>query len=364
VFADRPVHRRIAERCRGDRDDAPPVVTWYVDPIGLFEAQIASRPADLQAALVLGWLPRLGLKNLRGIGGSYALATRDFEGVFRVAFDVEQPAPGVFQALRFPAKELRPPTWVADDATLYLGMNWDFAGGYESVERLVDDFQGPGTFKKLVDDVAKHEGGPALHPKADLIDLLDGAVHVATFAPPRPAADDDAPGEVPLLLALGLKDAAKMKGVLEKLGRTEGVPLKSREFRGVSVWELKTGDEVAVACAVAGNSLIVSSDVKRLEQAVRGEAPRPLADRDDFRALLAKSPARTSLLVFQDPRAELEPAWDALRKAEPAKDDEFDFRRLPPFEAVRKYLDPQLTYGVPDDDGCLIVGFGLRRRDP
>ena len=41
-----------------------------------------------------------------------------------------------------------------------------------------------------------------------------------------------------------------------------------------------------------------------------------------------------------------------------------DFKKLPPFEVIEKYLRPSGGYVVPDENGAVMVGFSLRDKTP
>jgi hypothetical protein len=309
---------------------------------------------SVQASMFLGFLPTLGLNGFRGVGGSWDLATGDFDSESRFFTYVDQPATGVMGLFQFPAADLTPPDWVPANASMYLQVNWDVAGAYKSVETLVDSFQGAGALKGIIDGMANNPDGPQLHVKKDVIDLLSGRIVMVS----DPGTDSDL--QTPrMLIGFGLEGGdEKMRAVMTKIGGTPGFPGETRDFRGTTIYELPTPASTFGMATNRGH-LVVATDVAMLEQMIRGDVDS-LKGSSDFQKIMQHVPDRVSAITYQKPESQLRQVYDLLRSgAVPIPN--IDLSILPEFDAVRKYLPTAGAYYVPDKNGALGVSFSLKK---
>lgn len=358
TLAESEVFAYIFEKC--STEDEAPLVKWYVDPMGLIKAGVSMVQGDLpQAGMVLGFLPVLGLDGLKGAGGGINMGVGDFDTVNKAFIYVEQPPAGILGVFQFPTTAQTPPPWVSSDVSMYAGMNWNVTEAYSAIESLVDSFQGPGAFGKLVDAAAASEDGPMVHPKKDIIDNLTGAIQLATSTEADSEEDEEAP-PIPLVtFAVGLKDAAAMKDTLAKAAETEGFPGKTREFEGQTIYEVPTDGEQNMSFAVVGKELYIASKVELLENVIRGEFRDSLAKSEEWTELAKYLPAKTSMIGFQKQDQSAKAAYDMARKQAGDEVEGFDLSKLPEFEVLQKYFKPTGSYVIPDDNGALFVGFSL-----
>ena len=369
TFASDEVNAYIQEQCR--IDDREPALVWFANPIGgLQTALTRSEGSPPQLQMVSAFLPMLGLTSLKGIGGSADVATADFDGVHKMFIYVERPASGdlgVLGVFEFTPTELQPPEWVTESATGYFGANWNVSGAVGSVKALVDNLQGPGAFDQIMQKAANNENGPKLNPQTDFLDQLSGSVHMATwpFVHDRTVEETQAPKQ-PTVIALGVKDEAKMKDVLAKLAETPNYPGETRQFEGATIYELpiknpQGGEPGKMGITVARSQLIFSTDVAKLEGLLRGGSEAPLAESDVYQAIAEHIPDQVSLLGYQDQRDQLKVVYEMLRSGENQQlNENFDFSTLPPFEDIAKYLRTSGSYAVPDEKGALLVNFSLK----
>lgn len=369
TFADNDVYQYILERVQ-PKDDTDAALVWYINPLELIRTGVQSAgQGNLQAQMALGFLPALGLDKFKAVGGSYDLSTEEFDGVSRTLLYVDQPPEGLLNVFQFPAIDQAPPKWVPSTASTWYGINWDVAEAYASVEKLVDGFQGAGTFSNLIDDLAKKEGGPKLHLKRDFFDLLSGRMDVYS-APPAEAAGEAE--EVQLnrtLMSFSLKDTDKMKGTLTKLAATPGFPGMKRDFEGATIFEIRNPVPAAAGgsfgITAADNKLMVSSDVTLLEQVLRNDKDqKPLSDDPEYQQIARKMPTKSSIAGFQRQDAQVKALYDMLKAGQapiPGTDD-IDFTKLPDFSVIQKYLPATGSYAEPDKNGALMVSFTLKEK--
>jgi len=366
TFAANETHSYIADKCKlGDRE---PLLNWYVDPIGLTTVaiQTAARQ-NMQAQMALQFLPLIGLGELKAVGGSVDAATDEFGSTTRTFIYVDGPTRGLLRVFRFPAADLSPPKWVTGAASSYASFNWDLGGAYSAIEAVVDGLpfgQGPGTFAGMIEGLAQREDGPMIHIKDDLIDHLSGRIHVIGAAP-----EDGVTVPNRALIALDADDAEKMQEVIDTLAQSDEFPGEERDFQGTKIYEFDGaafGDATTTgAAAIVNGSLMITNDVDMLEQAIApARADTLLSETDAYKQIARFIPKATSILGIQKHDDQSRAAYEAIRSGEaPMSIEGIDFSKLPPFEAIEKYLPPTASYAIPDDRGALYVGFSLRQQD-
>ncbi|MFH5803049.1 hypothetical protein [Alienimonas sp. DA493] len=377
TFADNEVFRYIADRTR--TDDREPVLVWYADVIGsVRSAVLGSGQGGLPVQMALSYLPVLGLDEFKAIGGSMDLATEEYASVGKVVLyaDRTDRALGVF---KFPPARLTPPAWAGADASSYSAFNWDLAAAYDAVRTTYDSMVGPGEFDRAV---AQRSETLPVDIKQDVVDSFTGRVEIVGYPVTNLAEaldgadsfDDDGdeaaqPPVQPVIFALGLSDARRVSELLDQALDASGGMLKSRDFRGTPIYEgSNPADGSAIAMAVSGESLLLTTDVARLEAALRGPADEPLAEAPAFAEALGKMPAEVSILSFSDQRGQAEVYYDLFRSGQltgtvpdPSTAEAMNeiADALPPFDAIQKYLGVSASYFVPDEHGGLWVSFGL-----
>lgn len=361
TFAEHKPYAYILEQSR--TGNSSPALVWYLNPIDLVRAAIASNPqAAQQAGMFLGMLPVLGLSNFKAVGGAMDLATEEYDSVSRTLLYVEQPTTGILNMFQFPATEQTPPSWVTDDATSYFAINWNASSAYDAVEALYDTFTGPGAFAGMIDSFASNEQGPKVHLKKDLIDQISGQMHVTSDAP---NADD--PAKQRFLFAIDVKDNAKMKTVLESVAKVPGFPGEAREFHGHTIYEMEAPPPVGdgsskFGICVSDGHLLITNDVTRIDQLILADKDRkPLSESAGYKKIAKIFPAKTSMLSYSRQDTQIQALYDMLRNGTIGGEIEgIDFSKLPPFEAIRKYLPATGSYVVPDKNGALFVSFSLK----
>lgn len=364
TFADNDSYNLILEKCATDDEDG--LLVWYVNPMGLAQSLISQIAAtNPQAALAVGFFEPIGINSIKGIGGSFDMATETFDSVSKTFIIVEQPTKGLLNVFQFPAIDQRPPTWVSSNATAWFSLNWDIVGAYTAVETMVDMFRGPGQFAGMIDQIAEQEGGPKIHLKKDVIDVISGRIQVVMESI-KQKGDEGKDDRV--VVALGLKDAKKFQGTLSKITKTPGFPGKTREFKGGTIYEFEVPDfsgslEPKMAgLAIGKDQLLFSNDVKAIEAMLRGDTDGDaLVDSTGYKQIEEHLPRKTSMVSYSRSDSQLESLWDMAKNGQAALVmPDIDFSKLPEFDVVRKYLSPSGSYSVPDKKGVLFVSFSTK----
>lgn len=371
TLADVAAYKSIVESSR--HGHAPAVMLGYVNPIALVQAFIKSdESAAEKLGMAMAFLPVLGLDNLKAIGGSVQLGTDEYDSETRLQVYLDREASGVLKVFTFPPTKQSPPKWVTEDASSYIGFNWDVAKAYTAIEGLVDQIMGPGATSQKLDEWASADS-LKIHLKKDLIDNLDGVIHITTDNP-----DPSKPQTARFLVALGVKNSKKMKEVLDKLSKMPNFQAEPRDFRGEVIYNLAVpglpqfgNSNQTMGVAVVGENLMFATDVSRIEQVIINDKDRkPLAESEKYRSLAKHFPAQTSMIWYQEPDKQLKPLYETLRSGKVQEMlaatpfgkifDGIDFKKLPEFDVIRKYLPPTASYAIPQGNGVVFVSFSLK----
>ncbi len=372
--------KEVLERWEGNSDDSladneqfkyiqaqtklesgEPLVKWFINPIGLIQSGITMAQATIpQAGLAAAFLPMFGVDGWKGWGGNLDFDEGEFEGISNSFIYAENPK-GLLGVFLFPATELVPPKWVPASIGSYNAANWNIAGAYTSIETLVDSFQGRGATGRVLDQIA--EQGPMIHAKKDLLDHLDGKIHILQSE--AKDADDDAPPTPQVLAAFALKDAAKIKKTLAAAAKSAATNLETREFNGETIYEIFTpNSDQSVSLAVTEGQLIVTNDTPLLEGILRGQSGgrAALIDSSEYKRISKYFPSKTSMVSFQRSEAQFKTYYNLLRKSDNVIDG-IDVSKLPPFETISKYFQPSGSYTIPDKKGAKSVAYSLKRSE-
>ncbi len=358
------VYAYIMEKCESTPGAGQ--MTTFVDPVGMFTALVQTGslgPQGAAAGMAIGFFPTLGINQLKGIGSSGEMGGDEFEGLSRSFLYCEQPLQAAMQVFQLDTVDPVPPSWVKEDASVWMATKWKAGEAYVAIETLFDMFQGAGAFASNIDSLS--EQGPQVHIKKDVIDQLDGKMQVVMSPGDRTsnAASDD------MLFAIGVKDNQTFADLLNKLASEPNFPGEEREVNGVTVYEIEPGNGQTISFTVANSQLLIAVGGNQLEQALRNDNDvRPLADSDDFKAVSEHFPEGALAVTFSRPAEQYRRLYDMLRDGKaaenfPGMEDMFakiDFSKLPAFEVIEKYMAPTGGYWVGDENGVLMEQFTLK----
>jgi hypothetical protein len=359
------VYSYIMQKCQTSERSS--LMTTYFDPIGLFTKVIhtgSAGEAGMGAGFALGMLPTFGVDQLKAMGSAVQMDVDSFDAVSRTFIYCEQPPRGAMQIFQLDQVETSPPKWVKEGASLYLSAKWKIDQAYTAVETLFDMFQGNGAFSRIVDQAA--ETGPQVHIKQDFIDQLDGSLQMVS----APGQSGEGYSGDEMLFAMGVRDESRISDLLVKFTSMPGAPFDSREFQGVTVYEIENpGTGQTVSVTVANGQLLIGIGETLFAQALRNDNDiRPLADSDDYRRIAEHIPSGSLAVTYTNPASQYRSMYEMLRSGEavdsfPGLDDvltQIDFGRLPPFEVIEKYMAPAGGFWIGDENGVLMEQFSLK----
>lgn len=359
------VYSYIIDKCQ---TDGTALSTFYFDPIGLFKKLVSTGSlgeAGMGASMALGFLPTFGIDQLKAMGGRTEVGSGEFEVVSRTMIYSEQPPRNAMRVFMLDKAAQSPPSWVKEDASAYLAMNWKVGEAYDAIEQMVDMFQGAGALEGQIDRIASR--GPGIHIKNDIVDQLSGELQFVT-APSRAGANSPFGGDQ--LFAIGLKDSSKVADLLARITAEPGYPGTSREFQGVTLYEIEPGNGQTAGFTVANGKLLIGIGGNLLEQSLRNnDDVRPLSESDDFKRIAEHFPSDAVAVTFSRPADQYKSLYDLLQSGEaadsfPGMDEIFsriDFTTLPSFDQIKKYIQPTGGFWVGEENGVYMQGYTLKK---
>lgn len=375
----------IMKRCAGDEEE-PPQITFFIDPLELTK-RIARGSLAGQAVIAL--LPALGLDGVRGLGGSVALATEQYDNVTHVHLMLDSPRKGVVEILALRGGDLTPEPWVPADAVSYTSLNWDFETSYNALRTLFDAIRGEGALDREVD---RRVSDPLGIPfEQDLLAALDGRVTIVSWMV-RPARLNSRAN----LLGLKLKDPKAFRQTLQKLIDQFPDQLERQALGGNEYWSIRvqrpTDDgpdrpllrEPDPAIAILDDYLLMSgsSDLLKHAMVTRGRVSGSLANELDFKLIASRIRRQAGgdtpgMLAFDRPEESLRLLYelatgDTTQQQLQSRADNNPFfgaldgalreNPLPPFAVIARYLAPGGSLITNDATGFHYTSFTLRRR--
>jgi hypothetical protein len=336
--------------------DRTPVGRWYVSVAGLIQGAFASADAsNMILNVARGNIGRVGVLEFRGIGGSVDMATDGFDSISRTAAWIDEPVTGFLSVFTFPVDDVSPPAWVPADSSMYLTGNWDVERAYTSVESLYDTIMGAGRFNAGIQKIAANE--PKVHIKLDLIDTLDGKIHLMQSN--LNAGEESLNGSA--LVAFEVTDQQKAEELLEKVASMQGSPFESRTYRDTKIWAMKLkAPRNGPSVAVAHDCIFLSSDEGLLESAIRADGDvKRLADDKSFLHHTSRMPDRVSMFGIQRSDQQMRALYKLLKAGGPGGGDAPDPATLPEFDLIKHYFLPGVTYVLPNARGFEYVTYSL-----
>ena len=352
----------VMSKCQsGDRTS---LTTFYLDPIGMFEKLVQTgslgQQASMGAGMALGFLPTLGLSQMKAFGTVSEAGTGPFEAVSRAVVYAEQPAMGVMKVFQLDETSSTPPAWVKDNVNAYIATKWKIGDAFSAIEGLVDMFSGAGSFADRLNQMA--DRGPGIHVKLDIVDQLNGDIKIVTSP-----GEDSGYGGDQMLMALGVKNDESASAVLAKIAEAAG--MESRDFRGATIFEVEGPNNQAMKVTVSEGRMLLCVGGPLLEQVLRNDSDmRPLAESEEYKKVAQHFPAGALSVQFSRPAEQYRGLYELLRSGEaadqfPGMDEVFeklDFTTLPPFEDVSKYIKPTGGFTRADDNGVYMEAFQLK----
>ncbi len=367
----------------GTKDERPQV-TWFVDPIELFE-NVSRQNAGGQMALAV--LPMLGLDGIKSAGGSFIFATEEFDSVSHMHLLLDNPRSGIVEMLAVEAGDVAPEDWVPTDAASYMTVNWNLQKSVDSLRKLFDTFRGDGALSGAIKNRLSAPLGVDFE-KDVLGQLDDRLTHVSWFE--KPARVNSGTN----LIGVKLKNASTFRGTLSTILSKAGDRGAEKNYRGVTYHEFtprrqpadfdQTMMRLPSPClAIVGDYLLASDSVSCLEAAISAklDPSKSFADELDYKLIASRvqqhlGSRKPGMIAFQRPEESMRSFYELAtsptthrrldelaetNQALRALNDALKANPLPPFSVIAQYLAPGGGMLVNDESGFHYTTFALKR---
>lgn len=327
--------------------------------------------------------------------------------------------------LNFPnSKDLAPEAWVPHGVASHLTMNAKIQDAFEYVATLVDEVAGePGVFEEVIKSIAVDRNGPQVNLRNDLVKHATGRIHVFSDVrlPITPKSERMAiafgvvPGtEATVIKAIDKIMQADPNAKLHEIGghrvweiineemsveietlKIEGTEFTSTEGDAADEEEKDEEEEKPVipnsAVTVIHGHLVWATHLDFIKDVMipnkPGERLNDAADYVEVQKALARLGAdEEAIRSFVRTDHSFHATYELLRQGkmpesetmlakilnkmlgpedeDKLREQEIDGSKMPPFEAVRKYLGPGGISVQSVDQGWLVTGLLLTKKTP
>lgn len=374
----------VMRHSKGPRD-ATPQIRWFIDPISLAKVSLRGN-AGAQAGLA--FLPVVGADGLLALGGSYTMATDEFDTFAQAHMITAEPRTGILAALAMKSGDPTPEAWVPHDVASYQTMYWDLEQSEKEIAKLFNSFRGAGKFEE--EALARATEFLGVDVMEEVIGAMDGRLTLVTWI--------SKPAKVSGLAYLGgihLKADHAFADTLETVMQRVGQELEKKTYGGFTYYHTPAPEEESeevgnpflpgrgqIAVGVVGDCVLITNKASAIERAIiTRSSNKSLATELDFKLVASKlrrqpggkTPGR---FVFERPEEGLRMMYD-LATAQSTRDmlagsaennemlrslnDALSENPLPPFATLRQFVAPSGSIMTADDKGFHYIGFGLRR---
>jgi hypothetical protein len=387
----------IMSRCRGEKNDTPQI-TWFVDPIGIFQTFARG---NLGMTAALAFFPRLGLDGLSGAGGNIFLDTEAFDALHHAHILLENPRAGVLEAIALKSGDLSPPAWVPADVTSYISLHWDGRQTFDQVARLINSYRGKDFVEtKAFADFHRETG---VDFQKDILDNLHGRLTYIQWFDRPVRLDSQAQ-----LIAVQVKDPKAAQETFDKLmSKAPERDFTKKELAGVTYYQVRVPGprtrkiqpdgtireekientnplfEGPSPCfGIVGDVLIATDKSNLFTRIATGAvaAEQPLSKNLHYK-LVASRIARLAggrqpgAIMYSQPEEGMRFVYDLATSEDVRKslsdpkanqffktlDEALTKNPLPPYNVISQYLAPAGALVINEETGLHYVSFGLKR---
>ena len=384
TLATRDDFSEIMQRSR--RHNPKPQLTWYVNPMAIFEDSARDR-MDLQMALMM--VPALGLDGIKAIGGAVELDAGPYDSLWHAHLMLGQPRKGVVAMVQPKKGKMTPPNWVPADASDYITFHWDLPTTLDELRTIYDTIRGEGGLDELI---ATRMSGPlGVDFLLEVFPALTGRFAFVRWIE-KPIQQRNAEGG---LLAVELRPEAAADELLRHVVQKHAARFMRREFSGFEYYEMirpeppadaprRRRGPLSLCVGILDDTLILADREGLFKTAVMTHTgiSKRLSEAEDFGKTFTEMGLLTGgsdpvLVRFQRPAERTEAWYEPLRQQQ--KPDESAQRRprrgpfrglertlrnhtLPPFDRLRKYFPPGGAVLLNDETGLHYTGFTLKKK--
>lgn len=372
---------------RSRLENPKPQLTWYVNPLAIFEDRAKDR-MEMQVAMMM--VPALGIDGIEALGGAVELDAGPYDSLWHAHLILGSPRKGVVELLQPKGGMMTPPDWVPADAADYLTVHWDLPTTIDKLRTLYDSFRGEGALDEFI---ATRMSGPlGVDLLLEVLPALTGRISFVRWID-KPIVDRYGEGSAVAIELLPEADGAEL---LRCVAQKHVARFMRREFGEVVYYEMirpappaemlpgtprRRRPPTSPCVGILDDTLIIAdreSLFKALALTQAGGTKR-LAETDDFqRAVLemAQLAGTTDpvLARFQRPAERTESWYEPMRQQDQEEAENrprprgpfagiqraLSAHTLPPFDELRKYFPPGGAVLVNDEAGLHYTSFTLK----
>ncbi len=419
VLGNLPAFSTAMEHSKFEGGDQPQI-RWFVDPFGYVEtARAMTGGRKKRGTDLLKVLANQGFNAVKGIGGQIRLADGQHELVHRTfvyAPRIDGKYKLAARMLDFPnSADHQPLAWVPRDLAGHMSLNWRIKESFDYLGTLVDEFAGDhGVWEDVLESIKRDPNGPQVDLKNELVGFVGERITIVTDyrLPIGPKSER-------LAIAIQVTDDSAVAKALEKimdadpnavkheadgrviweiLNEQSNVDIEVLEIEGAGFTAVKDGpgkekdeEKRAIpnsAATVVGGHLLISTHVDFIRELLTARdndnALSQAVDHQLIEAALGELGSGSDCvryftrtdeayrptyeLVRMGKMPEAETVLGQLLNTVFAPDDEGAVReqqlngqKLPPYDAVRRYLGPAGFFTRSEVDGWTITGCLLTK---
>ncbi len=220
-------------------DGAKVCIDWFAHPFQMGRILRESLDIDRGNQVdVLKLLEGQGFNAVRAMGGRVAFAGKRFDVVHRGHILATRPFKRAAEMLNLSNKPYAGiPDWIHNEVGSFNRVNWNIEQGFWASESLVNEALGDEIFRDMVDGIRDDAEGPQIDLKNNFLPNLDDTIILI--------ADNTTPATIDserMLVAVELKDAARIKEVIRKAMEVEPDATKIDALPDVDIWRVQRGE--------------------------------------------------------------------------------------------------------------------------
>lgn len=389
---------------------------WFVEPFGFIEAQRIANPDDVpdKKTDLIEILKNQGFTAITGVGGLVTFSHGDRDIEHRTMIYAPPPYKLAMRMMKFYNRpNHQPPTWIPRELASFVSANPNMKDGFEYASTLVDEYAGDvGVFEDILDSLKNDPAGPKVDVRKEIVAHLAEHMMVLTDyqVPITPESER-------MLACIELTNAAPVVNAVDKIMKNDP-NAKRITINGHRVWQVLPEEEgpedfeldfqfeeddldipipdaadekkdlPASVVTVAHGHLIVGTHLDLLKKLLtKIDKRRTLAASIDFKIVqeeLQKLGAtQDSCQYFSRTDEEYRATYELIKQGrmpegktmmaqllnslfdeddddETLRKQQIDGSKLPPYQAVRRYLGPAGLFVISEENGWIATGCLLR----
>lgn len=212
---------------------------WYARPFQM--GRIVRESLDVNRGNqvdILKLLENQGFDAIKAAGGIFAMAGKKYDLLHCGSIKADRPFEKAARILSFvnvPREGV--PAWVHADTASFNRLNLNIDDAFWASESLINEAFGDEIFRDIIDGIRDDQDGPQIDLQKNVLPNLDNEIILIT--------DNTLPAAINserMLVAIRVKDAAKIKNAIRKAMEVEPDASKMDVLPGTEIWRVQRGE--------------------------------------------------------------------------------------------------------------------------